>query len=521
LQDFFVQPYGIASSGGVYRTEEGNSAVKDWAYKQVRRFVEIRANPNVCTGNDSTVLSPAAERACEALYQYRTEPGGTDGLDTNRPWETLANIQALNKTGTTDVAWSLVAIGDATIRLVSAYASAGVFESEVTSDWAGQFSLQMFSAGVQVFPLLDNYSDDYELSRMAINRVVSRNPVDVALMILTSCNNEYWRGDATGGTAPVPTFAAVGNDDFWIGYALHCVEGANKGYARLITDNDAASITVAPAFPNAPAAGDEYQVRNTIYDVLPITWGMGIHHDNIDVAAFETIRDKYLSDARLAKFAIGYEQEQNLWDMVLKQILAPYLIAVRFDYTTTKLSAVFTGDAFGDGIVETYVAVGINDIIEIGDMDYGAANPISSVQLSVRDTWTAVIGLTGFVDAYGSSYQKWYQGITETTGQVSSIDPMAGKMATIEIVDEDQTDAHLVSAKNAVKISSPFNTLDDVGNLISLWNAAVKLRFTPRPQTSLRLHVSLWPSIHEGSLLSITNPFAVNPCTGSCGWTGA
>ena len=469
-----------------------------------------------------------------AMYQYRTEPGGTDGIQS--AWATINDIQAASSsTGSTPtgcvskLSYSLLSMGSGnyTRRLLFPLGSDGSvsppysFAAEAVASWAGDYNedISALTAGTPCRWILDNYVSDYRMSRFAVNHQVCRHPIDVALIFLTSMNQEFARFGVGAGRGPTTFTADVAfpwATDQWVGYALHSVAGENKGYARVITANTANTITVSPAMPftNETVAA-EYQIRNSIYDVLPITWGLGVHNQDIDIAAFEHLRDNHLSGAMLGPFGIGYEDSIDLWAMVTAQILQPYNVILMLPRDSGQITPFFLGDSLGDGVDSNYVQVGINNIVDIGDLDYQISNSIATINLKVRAMSKTPVPSTVVT----------YQGMTTyalgliNAGQATpDIDPTGGKMATIKVVVPGVTDGLRADKSTSLDWSSPFNTTADCGVLLALAISKLMLYTSARPLMDITLDISLLASVYEGTVLNINYPYAINPFFKTRGW---
>jgi hypothetical protein len=341
--------------------------------------------------------------------------------------------------------------------------------------------------------LLSHMTMQAEASRFAVNNRVTFHPVDIFLIFATSFDREFFRGDAAAGTtSSVVAFAAgtVGAADMWIGKALHCVEGANKGEARVITDNDADSITVERAFTNAAGAGEEHQVRNTIYDVLPIGWGMGIDSNRIDVSAFEVLRETYLPGEEIDRFVLGVEGEFDIFKMLQEYILTPYGIALYPDTTTGKNTPCFMGQALANGVVDTYVSITDADIYDSGDIQHTFTNPVGMIKVEVRKTnYTGKIAM-GF-------------------GEVESIYIRSAEIESAFTDDETET----------LEIKPLFDSERTVSPLlVRLYGLAMQYAIPP-PVWTAPLDLSLWPQLHPGALVSITVANLVDSFAGARNWT--
>ena len=416
---------------------------------------------------------------------------------------------------------AVVKIADTIFRVIS---TAGENLTRWRAEPIGESTFVEFSIkdGSPIRYLLDNFSTDKRANRYTVNNKISRNPIDVLLMHLTTMNNEFHIGDAASGTALVIDLGTPGfTADAWIGYALHCTEGTNLGEARVISDNDADEITVDRAFTNAPTAGTEYQIRNTIYDVLPLTWGLGIHNAAIDIDSFEDVRDLYLADAELGSFAFGDGDRFNLWELLQENICRPYGILLYLDRTTGKLTARYIGNVVvQSGLLETHVAVTANDILSLGDIDLVPRAPLGEISLSVRGAET--VAIPSYVPAFnGGSYAAFLPGHWTTHEHQSATPTLGGAVQKIAIRAEELDTVFVTSELSSMEMSAMFNSVADCQHIAASLNSKLINEARPPPEVDILLTSKFIPLVQAGTLLAITdttkkNPY--NPHTATRGW---
>ncbi len=476
-------------------------------YDQFRRVIELRMEEIGTSGYSVDI--PAIVKAS---YQYRTEPGGTDqGLLPGM----AAPIQALDTSLDEDVNYSLFKVGDRLVRVLKMWPEAdtpraNLVETESTATWLGQNDTSDFPEDSGGRFLLDNFRDEWELSRFAVNKQVTRNPIDIMLMFLTTMPGEFFRGDAAGGTATVPTFAASSFvADQFIGAALHCVEGPNKGESRVISANGTASVTVETAFSNAPSAGEEYQIRSSIYDVLPMGWGMGVPWHRIDISSFEDIRQKHLASVEVGRFAVGDQAEFDIWEFIHSNICEPWGIVIFVDKSTGKLTARYLDQPLGSGVDDTYVTVVEKHFMGRPQLDYRMSKPVSRIILNVRaKPWVTTVVASSI--HHGEVRDRIEGALLEDADEIP-----------IEILAPELQDGHLSERLDTVKIQGLLHTIDDAGQLIAHLVSRMRMYLRPPPVVSCLWDMALYPEVSIGKYVSMTYSQGVhNPFTGSRGWSG-
>ncbi len=456
-------------------------------------------------------------------YHYRRAPGGMRGV-VNRAQVSPTTAQAWQDAAGRYVIAGLMSFDGKLLRVHHKAPDRGGeafdFRTVIAQGWNLGLGTgtELLEHGSEVRFLLDNRLDDSKRSRFTMpaaggGSIVSRNVVDVALMFMTSTNAEFVRDDAEAGSTTTnivvsgTPFASLGAD-YWAGYALFAVEDDNLGEARVITSSGDSNITVDEAFTNTPTTGAEYQVRNTIYDVLPIGWGMGIPHWKIDLDAWENMRDRYFAGANLGAFAIGDEDRLDLWKMLQDNIFRPFGILPYINRTTGKLSARHVGEVAPTGIDETYEAIGASDMLAIGDIDVVPRAPAGAIDLEVRGAAT----LPG--------YYQFYLKFPDTR----FINPLAsGPHAKVTIRSVELDTIFAADELSTLKVQAHLNDVDHVGYLSARLIAHLRRYANPPPEVEIQLNMSWILKLNIGEIYSLTdstrrNP--INPYTGARGWSG-
>lgn len=474
-------------------------------------------------------------------YRYRTEPGGTDGMRT--AWD-AGNIQALTTTvGDANTIMRFMQLGQR-VFLCKRAANSTHIESDdyrtvelepfssmghndaVAYGENGHAFQEAFEVGTECRWLLDNWHDSWEINWFAYNKLVTRNPIDVLLTFLTSRDYEYKRLDthaATPGTATVLVFASsVGSTNLWAGAALHCVEGNNKGEARVIASNTGTTITVDEAFSNTPGTSEEYQIRNSVYDTLPVGWGLGVPWGRIDIDAFEDLRDLYFCDAEVGRFVLGTQDRLDLLKMLQEYICGPYGFYLTIDRSNGKLTPRYIGLAQGDGIIEDYVAVAESDFLDIGDINYNLEKPVARVWLKLRLMEEKLIGARAV-----GSHQYWGPNTGDssapraTLGEVRAMVPgtMGGETYDLPVA-QGELHAFANNGVDELTLEALFNTTaEDKTWLINRANMIAKFFSVPPPTVPITLDGSFILTVSAGTILSMTKTGVANPFATSKGWT--
>lgn len=476
-------------------------------------------------------------------YHYRCEPGGTAGMVAAFDTGIAAaggSPQALDIDSEVDVLRSFVMVEDAIYYMYHRTTRDGETHAHIVDadviPYAGSnpmaqaamspsgsvapVELPSYADGARARFLLSNYGRDRGTNRFCVNGNVTRNVVDTALIFMLSSDREYYKHDTVAGsTSTVIQFGvgASGADaDQWIGKALFCMEGTYKWQAREIVDNDADSITVSPGFSGAPPAGVEMQVRNSIYDVLPLGWGLGVPSEEVDIDSFERMRDEHLRDCNVGEFIIGTEDETDIWKMISENIFKPYGILVYFDFTTRKTTARYIGTLANDGAFESFTSIVAGDILRPGDIRHTFSNPMGTMKLKVRaceerivDTTneTSVVGVVGT----GTIYKAVKQRVPSAIG---------GKTREIVIRSEELSVAFAETELDQESVSALLNTEDDFAPLAGRLIGRIAEYSIQPPVWDPRLDIALYQSLKLGSPVVISWADApANPYTGLRGWS--
>ena len=455
-------------------------------------------------------------------YHYRRAPGGTSGVEL-AALTTPTTPQAYQDSLSRYKVGALVSFGGDILRVKHKApdrgSSAYDYRTVIAQVWnrgLGMNNLSLLQQGGEVRYLLDNVMNDGNTSRFTVPKSgggsrVSRNVIDLALMFLTSMNNEFYRADATGTSTTTDVdfagtpFTELGNN-FWTGFAVHAVEGSNLGEARVITGSDNDGLTVGTAFTNAPAAGNEYQVRNTIYDTLPIGWGLGIPNWKINVTSWEDIRDRYLSEAQVGSFAIGDEERIDLWEMLVENIFIPFGILPYLDRSTGRLSARYIGEALPTGIDETYTTIGVTDMLGVGDVRTMQRAPAGSIDLEVRGAGVLPMNNVGAF-----------------TAQTRFINPLAtGPYAKATLRSRELDAVFGATALSKYQVKAHFNDVDTMAWLAARFEAHLRREANPPPEVTIPLNASWFLKLTVGQLVEITDTTKwqpINPYTHTRGWS--
>lgn len=459
-------------------------------------------------------------------YNYRRAVGATAGVltainaDVADPQCTVLNSR--------DSIDAYLFVGDVAVRAMFREPGTG---SGTDADWnhwrtsltalkVSELNNSEFQTNAPIRYALDNMHEDWARSRFALNKIVRRNPIDVALMFMLSMNNEFYVGTTqasfTSATALTFTPSPGWTTDQWVGFAAHAQgDGlANSSHARLITANDADTLTVAPGFPSNPGAGKEFTIRNSIFDVLPLRWGMGIDHKRVDIDSFISVRNNVLADATVGRFILRSEPLLDLWDLVQDNILRPHSVLTYIDRVTGKLTARFTGEAFGDGVIETYVDVTSGDLVDIGDINLMPRAKVDRIDLKVR----AKKG----VEFY---YQKVPRGESFVHVEKSRVfhDPLVrGKAEIVKIQPRARDNAYGKSKLEVISATAMLNSSEDVEHIAAIQAGKLNFFGVPLPQVDIEVLPDYALTIQSGFLVSIsdTDQFdPIDPFRGQRGWT--
>jgi hypothetical protein len=486
-------------------------------------------------GSDGTGIYELAN-----AYTWRKSPGGLAGMVT--AWD-ADGVQALDVGTEADTLYSFVLIEDVPYLMLhketydSNTLAHRVLAEIISSAGANNIPAYLvdgrsmmgntelsYGANSRARFLLDNWAEDKYRNRFVLDGEVTRHPIDVALMFMLSMDRELYLSDtAAGSSSTVVWFADSGaQNDEWNGYALFCMEDTNGALAqecRLITDSTTTKITVEQAFSGAPAAAKEFQVRNSIYDVLPFGWGMGIDALGVDIDSFLSIRDEFLPDCELGKFILGVQDEIDIWEMLQTHIFRPYGILVYFDHETRKITARHIGTTAEDGTFEDYTAINTEHIFKPGKLSQTFSNPVGAVNLKVRQVENRVIGVGAAIRSQaGTQYDAGIR--IAVTGRVPAL--QGGKTTNIILRSEELNFAFTEHDLDQIEIEALLNTEDDYTPLAGRLLGMLGEYTVPPPAWGAPIDMVLHQSCKPGSLVLINwlSPDApANPFTGSRGWT--
>lgn len=511
----------------------------------VKREIEFSIPNDSRIGDDGSGLYELA-----AAYIYRNVPGGLEGMVSSF---TETTVQARDIGTETDAIYSFVWAGESAYLMYSRQLSdsnanpklirgqivpaagenvmAGLdtLEFNARSIANGETYNLGLASGAPARFLLDNlqkgkYKGRFNLwGNARANVQHSRHPIDVALMFLCSMDRELNRMNTVGGsTSTVIQVASTGfNDDDVIGKALFMLEGnggvgtAPEMEACTITDNDSTSFTLDGGFSAAPNALLEVQIRNTVYDVLPLGWGMGIDSNDIDVESFERVRDEDIPDVELGDFILGVEDEIDIWDMLYENIFKPYGILVYFDYELRKIAARYVGVTPTDGVFDAFVAIDREDIIENGNITHVFNNPINQINLTVRKTEKRLVG-------FGATNVDKQNTIVSQPIHESRAALQNGETTTIKIKSDELNNAFSEHWLDQLDISALLNTDSDFTPLAGRLLGMVGEYSVPPPVWDTILDVGLYQDLKPGVYVIINwneHNAPVNPFTGNRGWT--
>lgn len=380
--------------------------------------------------------------------------------------------------------------------------------SAIGNDFEGAYQ-----RGQPIRYMLSNYCDSRNTSRFCVSGTIRTNPIDLLLIFLTSMPNEYRIEDATGGSGTTLTFAAIGSVNQWTGYALHCVDGVNIGEARVIASNTATDVTLVSPFSAAPGVGDQYQVRNTIYDVLPLGWGLCVHNTRIDVASFERVRSTYLSGASIGEFAIGDSTSPlDVYDLLYENICRPYGLLLYAARDTGILTCRYVGSAAQSGIDANEARIEGNDIIELGSLRILHSLPTTKCRLRYRGASAISI----YSHVLGDQSLYGVRGNSENVG-------VAGGNEASTIIELPALEASLPdSGGETVEYSAMFDSAKTIGWLRCELVARLLLNAIPTPVAELLVDIKHALTIDAGSLIEISDEDVWNPpdpYTGTRGWS--
>ena len=325
---------------------------------------------------------------------------------------------------------------------------------------------------------------------------------------------EFVVEDTSGspGTATTINFAStIGYANQWAGYALHATEDSNIGEARVIVSNTTTSITVDTPFSSTPAASKEYQVRNTIYDVLPIGWGLGVPNEDIDLDSFERVRNTHLTDASLGNFALTLDKELDLWSLLKQNVAVPFNLFLYQNRTNGKLSCEYVAETIANYTATTIPTITSDMILDFSPIDLVPRAAVSHITIETRNANQTYIEAAQvdnrFAGRTGSGTNPFVDNDHEHTITIRSDE--------LDQVFDDST-------LGSLSFSAKLNDTDSIGDLAARMTSRLRREARPAPEVDLLLNLSKLTTLQVGQLIKITDtdtfkPF--NPYTGTRGFS--
>lgn len=471
------------------------------------------------------------------FYHYRPEYGGLANVKVS--WD-AATPQAVDNavTGDSNIIADFLMVNDSEViwaikeeeepnqiiaEIVSRVGTTGIetkqHDSQGTLRAANVEQELTFASGSRARFLLSNWIESYWQNRYYVQTATgtpqhTRNPIDLLLIHLTSMDKEIksLTVDA-GSTATVIQILGGGMAvNGWAGFALFIMDGSYKWQARTILSNTATAITVDRGFTGAPAAADHLQVRNSVYDTLPLGWGLGVHKDWLDVSSFEALRDAYWPMAAVDRFILGDEDEIDIWELLRENICKPYGVLVYFNRNTRKISARYVGHSLNADSIDGYTQINRSDIVKPGNLEQTFSNPVGSVSVKVRSKSEKIIG----VHAGDRSGLNYFVEMARTPGL------MKGAKDTVTIRSAEIESAFNEQDVEQLTFNCGFDTRDTCGGVIVHLQGMLGAYNVPPPGWSPELRAYLWYAMHPGDIVNIdwdTVVTPVNPFTGARGWS--
>lgn len=506
-----------------------NSIINGMSFAE--RTIEFKSSGFTTGTQLGTTTEPDDRYGLCFAYQYRTEPGGTAGAKT--AWDTVVSTnapQAIDTATETDILRSHVLLDNGEIielkkRTDSAFkiivdpvSKIGYKKENAETPIRDSFLSE--TNGKKAKFLLDNWNNEYQFSRFSHGTLVSRNPIDIFLMFLLSQDKEIRIFDATNVGSSATVVESGGSNfaaDEYNGYALFCVEGNNKGEARLILDTSTTGITVERGFTNSPTNSTEYQVRNSIYDVLPFGVGLGQDVKSIDLDSFENLKATIFCGVEVGRFFLGTEGQINVYEFLKQNILIPYGILLYVNPTNGKLTASYIGANFGDGKLETYYAISQSMIKTKGSLDYSLTEPVPKVTLKIRAMNKRVVETRttnrGSYTYSGFSYEQIESMVAGTTADITNYVTVASDMETIQPSSGDE----------GLVISALLDTEETVTNFLHGRMVGLLGQYSiPPPVWRGQLGLECYLNLKPGQWVTLTwnNPaYPINPYATTRGWT--
>lgn len=313
---------------------------------------------------------------------------------------------------------------------------------------------------------------------------VSRNPIDLFLALATSdpdgrpkYTSTLSAAIAIGDTTATITGATFTTDQ-WVGYALFArktATGSTDVLTRRITSNTATVLTFTPSSGVACASGNAIEIRNSIYDLLPLGFGWGLRPENIDCTSFEAIRDRYLSAVDLKHIYLGGTFKDDLKSWAEKSL---WKLLGCYTYTAVdgRMRLAVMAPPLPGVSLTTYTTA---HILERGQLNYNFANTIKEVHIKY--------GINGKTD----------YNITSVSNRNSLNYPFAHK---------------------TVSITSDFMSADAESVLIDLAVRLVELYELPMPYIDITFDIRM-RTVTVGSYLKLTLANVPDITSTTLGWT--
>lgn len=528
----------LAEVFGDSKTLLDNDTRRKWTMSQIQ--------------NENSPSEAARRYSMAAWYHYRWAQGGAEQMYTR--WDgSSTSVQAVSKTvdgSSRNIIYAFMGLPesgqvfrglwrskskfDIETEILPIYGPTGTSRLDITTVHQNQFvpySIE-YAEGIgeaRVRFLLDSWFNDYETNRFQINKTVPTNPIDYALCFMLSTDGEYERFDAgASSTTTQVNWTGTGRaTGLYVGKALFAVEDSNQFESRIITAQTSSAITVERAFSNTPASGQEYQVRNSVYDVLPMGWGLGINSSDIDIDSFLAVRDDHMPMAKVAPFVLGMEEELDIWELIVENIFRPYGILVYLDRTTGKITAKYLGDLIPDGTIEDYPQLSKDDITRVGSINYNFQQPIGKIEITARNktsvpvvrtngTRKRIFNSSGYLSASDSNQSVSVNGVEQGRMAASAMEDTT----KIEVLAEQYKSILGKDRYATIEFSAIFGTYDTVNDLIVRANGLIKRYSIAAGVIDLDIDMRHYNDMQAGQTINITTlPHVSNHISGSRGLT--
>ena len=259
-------------------------------------------------------------------------------------------------------------------------------------------------------------------------------------------------------------------------------------------------------FSNTPTAAKEYQVRNSVYDVLPIGWGLGISNEEIDISSFETVRNTFLSEATLGNFALTLDKELDLWAFLKENVAIPFNIFMFQKRTTGKLTCEYIAEAISNFTANTLPTIASNEILDLSPIDLIPRSSVSHIAIETRNANQRYISAGDGDSQYRTGTNPFVDNDHEHTITIRSDE--------LDNVFDD-------SILGSLKFSAKLNDTNTIADLSARMISRLRREARPAPEVEISLDINRFTTLQVGQLIKITdtdtfNPF--NPYSGSRGF---